>query len=291
MPITPKEFLHDVDHLVALPDVCFRINEMADDPVSSAADMAQVIGRDPNLAAQLLRIANSSYYGFPSKVETISRAITVIGTQDLRDLVLSASVINAFNTKPNELIDMQKYWSHALFTGLVARQLGSKTSTKVLCKERLFVAGLLHDIGQLVMSVKIPELMGIMVTRGKENAEPFFETERLIFNIGHGEIGAELMKQWHLPASLQAVAKYHHEPEQAEDFLLEVSIIHIANALAHLSGIGGLGVKQQVKISPLAWKTTGLNKSTVLGVVEMAKTEFEKSASAFIPYHQQAAND
>jgi len=291
MPITPKEFLHDVDHLVALPDVCFRVNEMADDPVSSAADMAQVIGRDPNLAAQLLRIANSPYYGFPSKVETISRAITVIGTQDLRDLVLSASVINAFNVKANELIDMERYWSHALFTGLVARQLGSKTSTKVLCKERLFVAGLLHDIGQLVMSVKIPELMGIMVTRGKEEAEPFFETERLIFNIGHGEIGAELMKQWHLPASLQAVAKYHHEPEKADDFLLEVSIVHISNALAHLSNIGGLGVKEQVKISPLAWKTTGLNKSTVLGAVEMAKTEFEKSASAFIPLYRQAAND
>ncbi|HFE37221.1 MAG TPA: HDOD domain-containing protein, partial [Gammaproteobacteria bacterium] len=219
MPITPKKFLEGVDHLVALPDVCFRINEMADDPLSSAADMGAIIAQDPNLTAQLLRIANSPYYGFPSKVETISRAITVIGTQDLRDLVLSASVINAFNAKPNDLIDMQNYWSHALFTGLLARELGGRTSTKVLCKERLFVAGLLHDIGQLVMSIKIPELMSVMMQRAEAKVEPFYKTERLIFGIGHGEIGGQLMEQWHLPASLANVAKYHHEPEQTADYL------------------------------------------------------------------------
>ena len=283
MSMTPKEFLRDVDDLVSLPDVCFRINEMADDPWSSAVDMSEVISRDPNLTAQLLRIANSAYYGFPSKVETISRAITVIGTQDLRDLVLSTSVINAFKTNPSELINMKNYWSHALFTGLLSRQLGAKTSTKILCKERLFVAGLLHDIGQLIMGVKIPELMSIIMKRSEANVEAFFETERLIFNIGHGEIGAELMKNWNLPSSLQAVARYHHEPELADEFLLEVSIVHIANAMAHLANIGGLGRNEKVKISALAWKTTGLNKETVLAAVEKAKSEFESSADAFIP--------
>ena len=289
MSISPKKFLQSVDDLVTLPDVCFLINEMADNPLSTAADMAKLIGRDPNLVAQLLRIANSPYYGFPSKVETIPRAITVIGTQDLKDLVLSASIINVFNADENDLIDLEKYWSHALFTGIVARQLGSKTSAKVLCKERLFVAGLLHDIGQLVMSVKIPELMSIMVQRGHKKAEPFFETERLIFDIGHAEIGAELMNKWHLPASLQAVAKYHHEPEKADDFLLEVSIIHISDALAHLANVSGLGVKEKIKISPVAWKTTGLTKDAIVSAVDMAKLEFEKSISAFIPLNKAAS--
>lgn len=284
MTISPEEFLKGVDRLIALPDVCFRVNEMAEDPLSSAADMGEVIAQDPNLTAQLLKIANSSYYGFPSKVDTISRAITVIGTQDLSDLVLSASVINAFNAKPNELIDMEKYWSHALFTGLLARQLGGETTTRVLCKERLFVAGLLHDIGQLVMSVKIPELMSVMIGRGKSQVEPFFKTERLIFGIGHGEIGGELMKSWQLPSSLEAVARYHHEPEKANEHLLEVSIVHIADAMAHLASNAGLGVREKVKISPVAWKATGLNKKMLVSAVVKAQKEFSKSAAAFVPF-------
>jgi len=283
MSITPEAFLHNVDQLISLPDICFRINEMADDPNASAADMANVIGRDPNLTTQLLRIANSPYYGFPAKVETISRAITVIGTQDLRDLVLSTSVINAFSHESNQHINAETYWSHSVFTGLLARELAKYTKTKVLCRERLFVAGLLHDVGQLVMSMKIPEIMNIIVARVQQNAEPYQETEQLIFGLDHCEIGAALMKKWHLPESIQTVSRYHHEPEKADDYLLEVSIVHIANAMAYLADKAGLSEREQIKISAFAWKTTGLSKKEVVAAVEKVKVEFVKSAVAFVP--------
>jgi len=283
MPITPNQFLQNVDHLVALPDVCFRVNEMVDDQNSSALDIAAVLSRDPNLTAQLLKIANSPYYGFPSRVETISRAITVIGMQDLRDLVLSTSVINAFGADQNELINMEKYWRHSLFTGFIARQLGSKTTTKVLCKERLFAAGLLHDIGQLVMTAKIPEIMRIILYRAKADAEPYHEVEQLVFGLGHSEIGAELMKKWYLPESFQAVALYHHEPDKAIDFKLEVSIVHIANVMSHIANMHGLGFKEKIKISRVAWEITGLDKKTVVHATKKAAAEFEDSVKAFVP--------
>ena len=288
MPITPNQFLNGVDHLVALPDVCFRVNEMVDDPSSSALDIAKVLSTDPNLTAQLLRIANSPYYGFPSRVETISRAITVIGIQDLRDLVLSTSVINAFAADENELINLNKYWRHSLFTGFIARQLGSKTTTKVLCKERLFAAGLLHDIGQLVMTAKIPEIMRIILLRAKADQEPYHEVEQLVFGIGHSEIGAELMKKWHLPESFQAVARYHHEPSKATDFQLEVSIIHIANAMSHIANMHGLGFKEKLKICPDAWAITGLDKKSVVTATKKAAMEFESTVKAFVPQDKVA---
>ena len=288
MPITPQKFLKRVDNFISLPDVCFRVNEMADDPNASAVDIAQVIAQDPNLAAQLLRIANSPYYGFPSRVETITRAITVIGTQDLRDMVLSASVINAFASTENELIDMQQYWEHSLFTGFLARQLGSRTSTRVLCKERLFVAGLLHDIGQLVMSIKIPEILRVIKFRANAGVEPYHEVEQLVFGLGHSEVGAELMKIWNMPESLQAVARYHHQPKLADDYKLEVSVVHIANAMAHLIGKSGSGSKEKLKISSYAWNITGLNKEIVLSAVDMAKMELENSISAFMPMQRAA---
>ncbi len=288
MPITPSQFLQNVDHLVALPDVCFRVNEMVDDPNASALDIAKVLSRDPNLTAQLLKIANSPYYGFPSRVETISRAITVIGMQDLRDLVLSTSVINAFGSDKNDLINMEKYWRHSLFTGFIARELGSKTTTKVLCKERLFAAGLLHDIGQLVMTAKIPEIMRIIMHRAKADVEPYHEVEELVFGLGHGEVGEELMKKWHLPESFQAVARYHHEPEKAKDFKLEVSVVHIANVMSHIANMHGLGFKEKLEISPIAWEITGLDKKTVIHATRKAKSEFEDSVRAFVPLDKVA---
>jgi len=288
MPITPSQFLEGVDHLVALPEVCFRVNEMVDDPSSSALDIANVLSQDPNLTAQLLRIANSPYYGFPSRVETISRAITVIGMQDLRDLVLSTSVINAFDADTNELINMEKYWRHSLFTGFIARELGNKTTTKVLCKERLFAAGLLHDIGQLVMTAKIPEIMRIILHRAKADAEPYDEVEELVFGLGHSEVGAALMKKWHLPESFQAVARYHHVPAEAKDFKLEVSIIHIANAMSHIANMHGLGFKEKLRICPEAWAITGLNKKAVVKATKKAIIEFEDTVRAFVPLDKVA---
>lgn len=289
MPMTAERFLKDVDSLVSLTDVCFRVNQMADDPTSNAKDIAEVVGRDPNLTAQVLRIANSSYYGFPSKVETITRAISVIGTQDLRNLVLSASVINAFSMHRNELIDIQKYWAHSLFTGFVARQLSRAASTKVLDKERFFVAGLLHDIGQLVFSMKVPEMMRIILHRSQADIEPFHIVEKLVFGLGHCELGAELLKKWQLPDSLQAVARYHHEPEKAKEYLLEVNVVHIANAMAHQVNMSGLGKKERVEIADEAWKITGLTEQLVVSAVEKAKPEFLSAMPAFIT-RSKAAN-
>ena len=284
MPITPERFLENVDSLVSLPDICFRVNQMVDDPSSNAKDIAEVVGQDPNLTAQVLRIANSSYYGFPSKVETISRAISVIGTQDLSNLVLSASVINAFSIKKNELIDLQKYWAHSLFTGFVSRQLSRSTTAKVLDKERFFVAGLLHDIGQLIFSMQVPEMMRIILHRAKADVEPFYKVEELVFGVGHCELGAELLKKWQLPESFQAVARYHHEPEKAKEHLLEVNVVHIANAMAHQVNISGLGKKEQVTISGDAWNVTGLTEQHVVSAVEKAKVEFLNSMPAFISH-------
>jgi len=288
MPISPSQFLQNVDHLVALPDVCFRVNEMVDDPNSSALDIAKVLGQDPNLSAHLLRIANSPYYGFPSRVETILRAITVIGMQDLRDLVLSTSVINAFASDENELINMEKYWHHSLLTGFIAKELGGLTSTKVLCKERLFATGLLHDIGQLVMTAKIPEIMRIILLRAKADQEPYEEVEDLIFGLGHSEIGAELMKKWNLPESFQAVARFHHTPEKADNFKLEVSIVHIANAMSHIANMHGLGFKEKLSISSQAWAITGLSKKQVVNATKKAVKEFDLTVGAFVPLGQVA---
>jgi len=288
MPITPKQFLSGIDELISLPEVCLKVDELAQKPDTSAVEIAQAVAQDPHLAAQILRIANSPFYNFPMPVETLSRAIVVIGIQDLRDLVLSSSIIRTFSQTESKVFDLKDYWRHSVFTGFLARQLGAKTQTRVLCRDRLFMAGLLHDIGMLVMSVKIPEIMRIVVSRSQVARESYIQAEKLIFGLTHAEIGAELMKQWGLPVSLQTVARYHHSPGRADDHLLETSIVHIANAMSHYLKLSPVSSDYPAKVSSTAWKITGLNKEMAFSVLEATKEEFENSLSAFLPERKVA---
>ena len=140
--------LDDVEGLVSPPDVCLRLFELIHAPTTGAKDIAAVVGVDPNLTTRLLRIANSSFYNFSRKIDTISRAVTVIGTAELYQLVLSVSAVKTFANIPNELVKMETFWRHSVYTGLLARALAIRAN--VLHPERLFVSGLMHDIGSLV---------------------------------------------------------------------------------------------------------------------------------------------
>ena len=127
MPISPQDLVKDVAEVVALPEVCTRVISMTEGTKYSAAEIAQVVGRDPGLTTQILKIANSPYYGFPSRIDTISRAVTVIGNRELRDLVLATSVINTFSHMEDAVADLNDYWRHSLYVGVVARHLGLGT--------------------------------------------------------------------------------------------------------------------------------------------------------------------
>jgi HD-like signal output (HDOD) protein len=125
-----------------------RIDEAVNNPRSSLADIGRIISEDSSLTARLLKIVNSAFYSFPSKIETISRAVTVVGTQQLRDLALATSVMKLFQGIPPDLISMEAFWKHSIACGVAARVRGSKREANI---ERFFVAGILHDIGRLIL--------------------------------------------------------------------------------------------------------------------------------------------
>ena len=131
-----------------------RAIDLINDPDASAAEIGDVISEDPALTARLLKIVNSAFYGFPSRIETVSRAITIVGTLELLDLILAASVVKAFSGIPSELVDMDQFWEHSLYTGVTARVLAGRH--RAPDTERYFVAGLLHDIGALVLYRQLP---------------------------------------------------------------------------------------------------------------------------------------
>lgn len=242
--------------LASLPDIFFKVNELVNDARSSASDIGHAIEQDAALSARLLKIINSPYYSFPSSIDTISRAITIIGTRDLRDLVLATTVTETFSGMDSDLIDMEKYWRHNLYCAVAGRILAQQRHVKNT--ERLFVAGLLHDIGSLVMYQTIPELSNEAMQRTQSDGTPLHIAEKEIIGFSHGDVGAALLQKWKLPDSLIETVKYHHEPELAESHREDVATIHIADYIANSidENSNRCGI---ITLDERTWATTGLS--------------------------------
>jgi len=230
--VSINEIVSDVSELTSLPEVSIKVNQMVDDPNCGVNEIGKVISHDPALSAQLLRIANSPFYGFSATIDSISRAVTVLGTQQIRDLVFSTSATKAFDGIPNEIISVDDFWHHSLYCGLLARELANQNHKAQ--GEMLFTAGLLHDIGHLVMFNRIPELalQAIMHTIEPHVDLELYQSEREIIGFDHAEVGGKLAEQWQLPNNLIECVMYHHEPERAKEFPNEVMLIYIANKVA-----------------------------------------------------------
>jgi len=155
-PLTAHTLVDDVSALVSLPEVVQRLNETINDANASAADIARIISQDPALATRLLKIANSPLYGSSRQIDSILRAVTLLGTKQIRDLAYSAIASKMFAGMPSEIISVEDFWHHSLYCGLLARTLAQLTG--VTSPDTLLTAGLLHDLGQLILFHRTPNM-------------------------------------------------------------------------------------------------------------------------------------
>ncbi|MDH5693022.1 MAG: HDOD domain-containing protein [Gammaproteobacteria bacterium] len=279
--VKASELVAKTHDIISMPEICFNVYNMANNPLCSAVEMAQAISADPGLSANVLKVANSPYYGFPSRVDSITRAIAVIGTQDLRELVLATSIVGAFSDVCQDTVNLNAFWHHSLITGLVARQLGGKAKTPILRKERMFVAGLLHKIGVLVMATSKPDLYKQTQSQQSDIYHLLTQGEQDLFGCDHTEVGESLMKSWNLPDMLSAVTRFHLSPTGCDEFKLETAIIHIASmAVANDLAIdtGGL----TAPICEQSWVLTGLTEEQVNEAIGKSILEYSEVASAFL---------
>ena len=247
--------------LVSPPEVCIKLLELVDSPKSTAHEIGEVISSDPNLSARLLKLVNSSFYNFSGRIDTLSRAIAIVGTRELYSLAISVSAIHAFSKIPAQLINMDTFWRHSLFCGLIARYLGKRCG--ILHPERLFVAGLLHDIGELVLFARAPETSRdlMLVAEGDENAFALAQREQFGFN--HADLGGIMATLWQLPDTLVEAISCHHTPFDAVCSKQQAAIVKIADILADRSSLGALFEGRPRQESPLEidnnlWRVTGL---------------------------------
>jgi len=254
-----KNHIMDTKTLPTLPNVIQKLNTLSDNDKSSVQEMAKIVSSDQALSARILRLANSPSYGF-YRVSTISNAMILLGVNVVKSLALSSSI---FAIMEKERIGL---WEHSLGVGVAANLIARKLNLPE-CEE-IATAGLLHDIGKIIIGLKCREAERDILELVRERNIYAMDAELEILNTDHAEIGAWLSRSWFLPDKLSEPIAFHHDVAKSKHHRIKTSVVHIADVLIKASGFGNSGDSFVPQIQEVAWDTLKLNEQLVTELVD-----------------------
>ena len=278
-----QELFQGEVEIPTLPEVYYNFKEAMENPDGSFDEISEIISTDTGLTVRLLKIVNSAFYAFPSQIETISHAISVVGLEQLNNLVLSTVVMDRFKNIPDSVINMESFWKHSIACGLAARVIASQR--KEINTERFFVAGMLHDIGRLVLAMSAPFSILSVFMRCKSEEIPLHDAEKNILGFSHTDVGQLLLKNWKLPVFHQNIVGNHHQSGSSID--LESGILNVADHIANDLKFGDSG--EGLSPPPLdleLWEKLQLPEGTN---IENIKAEVEQLYNSTSQVFLQAA--
>lgn len=282
----PHTLIRQVRQLANLPSAVTRAIDLVRSPRSSAADIAAVIGTDPVLSARLLQVVNSPFYGFPSQIDSIARAIAILGSDELLNLLIATSAIGLFHHNGVSQARLDGFWEHSLYTGVLGRLLARQM--RITDTERCFALGLLHDIGHLVLWETAPEQAEALAQRRVSEDLPIHQLERQRLGFDHGELGAALLATWKLPPRLIEAVRLHHTPQEALVHREEAALIHLADLLAQQRYPVGTEEASGREPPATAWIQAGLDPDLATQIGNQADTEFAAARSVLLRPAQAA---
>lgn len=257
-----------------------EIEEALNSSVCSLATVSEAIERDPDLTARLLRLGNSSFFGFPSRLATVNEAISLIGIQQVKDLIVASSVIGQFKGVPGDLVNIKSFWQHSLACGIGARILA--TERRLPNADKFFVAGLLHDLGRLVLFAEAPEAAQEVFRVYHQEPLLLHEAEVRVLGYGHEEIGQALLRHWQYPPDLtQAVARHHH-PSGGGGATPEAAVVHISDHLVNAMELGSSGERHVPPLQAEAWKALRCSTDILSVVAKAIDEQIETVQEAFL---------
>ncbi len=218
-----------VDGFPTLPAVVSRVMAITADPDSSTKDLYRVIQADQALTVNVLKMANSVFYGLPKRVESLQHALSILGYVEVRNLVIMQAVFKSFKVLGGQgPMDIRPFWQHALDAALAAELIGRGPAAG---DQDFYVAGLVHDIGKLVIYMALPEAYAEMVKEVGPYDPAMFAMEQRFFGITHEETAQRVLRQWMFPESILEAVACHHRPETAADHPAAVWVVHAADLL------------------------------------------------------------
>lgn len=265
--------------LVSFPDIYFKIQEVINSPLSSATSIARVVSKDPSLTARLLRLVNSSFYAFPQPILSIPRAIAIVGSNELTSLALAVSTITVFEHVSPEYVDMKSFWKHSIACGVFSRLLAY--GKRVRSEERFFLAGLLHDIGRIILYSKSPAEMTYALELSLFERIPLWQAEKRVFGFDHAAVGHVLLEEWNIPEGIRRLCDYHHAPldDRAPE---EAAFVHCGDFLANGIRFGTSGSLYSSPLDPAILDYISLAPGDVESVLIQAERQLQEIMNIFL---------
>lgn len=253
----------NVEEFPTLPQIITRIMEACEDENVSVDDLAKIVSNDPSICSRILKLANSAYYGYLRKVNTISKAITILGFETIKTLSISASVFDSFKKiRSNYNFNRCQFWLHSIGVGAIAKMVCRHTHNRNI--EVAFLNGLLHDIGKLFFeSYYDPQFEDVMklVT---VNRCSIYDAEMKVFGVTHDEVGGWLADRWKFPPDLVYPIQYHHDLKKCpEEYAVYGAMVQIADHICRVHNIGSGGDNLIPEIEPFALEITGMTMEDV----------------------------
>ena len=260
------KILTKVNDVPTLPMTVLRVMQSIEDPLCSAGDLSKIILADPAMTIKVLKLANSAYYGFRQKISNIPQAITLLGFATLKNALLSAAVFDLFRVSGTGF-DLPGLWKHSVATATAAKLIAKRV--RFPNSEKAFTAGLLHDVGKIMIARYLPASLGSIMEMVRNENIPMLEAETRVIGLAHPAFGAWVMSRWNLPSALVEAVEYHHQPTQSQYSFDLAGIVYLANILTHRAQIGSGGdiLRREADPSVLEYFSVGEN-----GLVELQES-------------------
>lgn len=267
--------IHD---LPALPTVVAELLSSIDQEDIDIDAIAAKIARDQALTAKTLRLANSSFYGMQHKVTTIQEAIAILGFRSVRTLITTTAITGSFSSAKSRLFNFRAFWRHSIATAVCAKQLAQRVKVN---QDYAFTAGLLHDIGRLVLVTRYPEQYDVVLERRIADDSTIVAAERIVLGSDHAVVGRSLTAHWKFPADMQTAIADHHDLMHAGENMLTV-LVHVADAIVHALDLTGEEDDLVPVIAPAAWHKLELTEQSAAAVFKETEQQFEEICQILI---------
>ena len=255
--------------LPSLPVVVNNLINAASDENTTTDDLAHIISHDLGMTNKLLKLANSIYYAQKNKVESIKRAISVIGVDEITGIAMGMGILSSMSDASGLSLDMKALWIHGIGVATASKELAQHTAPDMAGK--IFVPALLHDLGKVIFSIYFKEEYMQVRQYALENKRPLYFSENAVFKLDHAALSALLMTRWNFPASIILPCRFHHVPESSpEQFRHQAMIINLADYLTQKADLGYSGNPVPVTIKNAPEKI-GISPKKMMAVIEKLK--------------------
>jgi putative nucleotidyltransferase with HDIG domain len=268
-----QKVIKSIDKLPTLPLIVTKLSDLVTNPHTSASDIQNVITKDQALSARVLKLVNSAFYGFSERISSISHAIVILGFNTIKNIALSASVFEMFDKNQQGQLDKEGFWMHSIAVAgaskLIAKHL------KLTTLEDIFVAGLLHDVGKVILDQFVHEDYKTVFERIASKNILIGEAEYEVLELTHSQVGAYLATNWKLPSALVQMIGLHHRPDLAGEFAKHTFCVHLADILVRALEIGNGGDKRIPFACKPLWEEYGFDAAWIRRILEDMEEELQ----------------